>query len=331
MEADRMVNLKLTQENLDNEKKIVTEELRLRTENSPEARVLIAAQKALLGSHPYAFDPSGSKEDVAAATVESCRAFYGAHYHPNHAHLVVVGPVDAAAVLAEARRVFDPVPAGGTEPREIPPLLTWTYPEETDLQEDLPPVEAALMGFPLPPPDSEDADALDVLGQMLSGGSVDLFHEEHVRLRHRAIEAGTQVFDFRRGGGIVFYAVSLPYRRKATAFRDMLRTRETLSGLAWLTDESLLSAKRTILRRELRQAYDAEARADAIGRARWWLGDERRAFDRVDRIRKVTREQVAAAYRTYVGSARPIRIYLRPEHVPLMVRLFGWLYPLVAG
>ena len=92
-EGDRMRNLTLDEAGLENEKKIVIEELRLRTENDPMSRLLVAAQRALLGDHPYALDASGSKEDVARASLASCRAFYDAHYRPNHAHLVVVGPV----------------------------------------------------------------------------------------------------------------------------------------------------------------------------------------------------------------------------------------------
>ena len=52
-EADRMRDLVLTDQNLDNEKKIVTEELRLRTENDPMARLLVQAQRALLGDHGF--------------------------------------------------------------------------------------------------------------------------------------------------------------------------------------------------------------------------------------------------------------------------------------
>jgi len=330
MEADRMRNLVLSEAELENEKRIVIEELRVTTENDPYSRVLVEAQKALLGKHPYALEPTGTKQDVAAATLDSCRRFYDAYYQPNHAHLVIVGPVDAGATLEAVRRLFGPIPAGGHAPPDVPALDTWSYPPEVDLSEDLPPVETALLGFPLPPPDSGDADALDLLTQLLAGGSVDLFREEHVRERHRAIEAGTEVLDLRRGGGIVFYAVNLPYRRKATAFADMLETRERLSRLDWLTDERLESARRAILREELSGSLHAAERADAIGRARWWLGDDRRAFDRAQRIRAVTREQVAAAYRRYVGTPTPIRLYIRPEKVPILVRLFGWMYPLVA-
>jgi zinc protease len=84
-EADRMRHLAITEDNLANEKKIVTEELRMRGENDPVARLLVKAQQALLGDHPYAYDPSGSKEDVGNATVTRCRAFYDRYYHPNNA------------------------------------------------------------------------------------------------------------------------------------------------------------------------------------------------------------------------------------------------------
>ena len=36
--------------------------------------------------------------------------------------------------------------------------------------------------------------------------------------RGRAVEAGTEILRLRRGGAIVFWAASLPYRRKSTAF-----------------------------------------------------------------------------------------------------------------
>src|SRR5258706_2619483 len=50
-EADRMRGAALTQENLDNEKKIVTEELRRGTENDPMSRLLVQAQRGRPGEH----------------------------------------------------------------------------------------------------------------------------------------------------------------------------------------------------------------------------------------------------------------------------------------
>jgi zinc protease len=327
-EADRMRNLALTQENLDNEKKIVTEELRRGTENDPVSRLLVKAQRALLGEHPYAFDPSGSKADVAAATVGSCRAFYDSYYHPNNAHLVVVGPVHAELEMTTVRETFGAIERGGSTPPDVPPLFGWTFPSGFTLKEDIPPVEVVLVGAPLPPAAAADAPAVELLLEVLAGGSVDPLHEIVVSRRKKAIEAGIEKIGLRRGGGIVFYSASLPYRRKATAERVLDEAIAELDGMAWLTDQTLASGKRRLLEDDADALVFAAERASEIGTARWWLGDARLAFDRAARINAVTKDEVAAAWRLYVRDAKKIRIYVKPERVPAYIRLFGWLYPL---
>jgi zinc protease len=327
-EADRMRNLSLTDENLANEKKIVTEELRLRTENDPMSRLLVKAQHALLHDHPYAFDPSGSKTDVAAATIASCRAFYDAYYHPNNAHVVVVGPVDPEREIAAIRASFGTLPRAGATPPDVPPLDTWEFPPDTDLKEDIPPVEVALVGAPLPAADSEDATAVEVLLEVLAGGSVDPLREIVVSRRKKAVEAGIETIMLRRGGGLVFYSASLPYRRKKTAMRVLDEAIAELDRLEWLTDETLASGKRRMLKDDADTLVYAQERAQKIGQARWWQGSASLAFDRAARINAVTKDQAAAAWRTHVRDAKKIRVYARPEHVPAYIRLFGWLYPL---
>ena len=109
----------------------------------------------------------------------------------------------------------------------------------------------------------------------------------------------------------------------------MDRTIETLSRFEWLTEESLAGAKRSLRRVELGRVYFAAARAGSIGQARWWVEDEARAFDRAARIDAVSLEQVRQAFRKYVAEPRPVRLYLKPERVPIAVRLFGWIYTLV--
>lgn len=328
-EADRMVNLALTQEQLDNEIRIVTEELRLATENDPLSRAFNRATQALFGEHPYAIWPTGTKQDIAAATLESCRRFYGRYYGPSNAHLVIVGPVDARSTLATVERLFGAIPAGGETPPDVPSLLDWEFPAITRITEDLPPVEVTVLGFALPPPGSEDQWAIAVLKQLLSGGKIDLFREQLVSRRHKAIEAGTQILSQRRGGAIVFYAVNLPYRRERTAFRLMLETRDMLSDLEWLDDETLSAAKRSLKRTELKRVYHAASTAAEVGRSRWWLDDETAFFDRSTRIDAVSIDDVGEAWRRYVADRDGVRLYVKPERVPLWIRLFGWLYPLV--
>jgi predicted Zn-dependent peptidase len=328
LEADRMVHLSLTEENLANEKRIVSEELRLRMENDPFARVEVATLRAALGDHPYAHTPGGTREDVAAATLEQAREFYEAYYRPKNAHLVIVGPVGGAETIEMVREVFGELPASGRTPPDVPPVLGHDAPDLVELEEDLPPVETVIYAYRLPPADADDRWAVKVLKTMLAGREIDPFEEILVARREKAVYAMTEFYAQRRGGALLFGAAFLPHRSQRKEFRYVDEAIAEIGRLDWLTEQSLAAAKRLMERRAYEQAYYPSGRAAAVGRAAWWQGDGRLAFDEPERIAAVTREDVEAVFVKYVAEAEPIRVYLEPERVPLWIRLFGWLYPL---
>jgi len=327
MEAARMRGLDLSLGALDNEKKIVAEELRRTAENDPINRVAIAALGALLGDHPYAVTPLGTKAQIEAATVEGCRRFYDRYYRPDNAHLVIVGPVAIESKLAEVRRLFEAIGASPTPRDGIPPLVGWPFPEEVVLREDLPPVETAILAFPLPPADSEDYWAVRVMVQLLAGGAVDPFREEIVTRRDKALDAGVRPFRFRRAGALLFYSVALPYRRKTTAFRLMRGSLEELARMEWVTDDSVQAARQRLRREALETRFFSDRLAARVGRAGWWHDDPDLAFEEGRAIDAVTTARVAGAFARYVAGTTPARLYIRPEKVPLGIRMFSWLYP----
>lgn len=329
-EADRMLNLALNEDNLANEKKIVTEELRLRNENSPEARVFIKGEAAVFAGHPYAHSPAGTKEDIAAASLEHSLEFYRSFYGPQNAHLVIVGPLDPQDTLRAVLRTFGALAPRGRKPPEVPSVTDVPVPSDIRFKEDLPPAEVAFVWYRLPPADATDRDALVVLDSLLTGGQIEPFTDELVRRRHKAVDAGTEFVMARRGGGVMFYAAALPYRREKTAFRLIDETVAHLGRRAWLTPETLAAAKRRLTKQQHWKTFFASSRADAIGQAEWWQGDWRRGLDETKQVEAVTLEHVSAAFDKYIGHAKPVRLYISPEKVPLWVRLFGWLYPLVS-
>lgn len=327
LEASRMRELRLSSEELANEQRIVTEELRLAIENDPFTRLFVAALGALLGDHPYALTPAGTKADIDAATLEACRRFYDTHYRPPNAHVVVAGPVEPRRTLDAVRERFGAIEPGDPAPRrEIPAVVEHDFPPETVLEEDLPPVETAIVFFPLPAADHPDGEALELLTAMLAGAA-NPFREELVRRRGKALEAGIERLEARRGGAFAFFAAQLPYRRKATAFRLVDRAIGAMEAV--LTADRLDAARRALIRDAARERYSAEAQARAVGAARWLEGDPRRAFDRERRLRAVSIDDVRRVWRTWIEEAEPARLYVRPERVPLLVRLFGWAAPLV--
>jgi zinc protease len=104
MEADRMVNLRLNDQEVATERQVIIEERRVRTENVPSSLLAEQMTAALYQNHPYRIPIIGWMHEMAKLSREDALAFYKRYYAPNNAIVVVAGDVDPLAVkeLAEA-------------------------------------------------------------------------------------------------------------------------------------------------------------------------------------------------------------------------------------
>ncbi|MBK1620580.1 peptidase M16 [Lamprobacter modestohalophilus] len=72
-----------------------------------------ALYRAIFGDHPYATDPSGTPEAVAALTTDDLRAFHGRFYGAGNATIAMVGALDRAQAERIAARISAELPSGG--------------------------------------------------------------------------------------------------------------------------------------------------------------------------------------------------------------------------
>ena len=91
------------QEEVDKEKMRTVSSL-TQKKMEPQDLAVRMRDKVLYGTHPYG--ASATPESVGAITREDLVAFRDAHFLPNNATLVIVGDVEAAAVLAQVKEVF---------------------------------------------------------------------------------------------------------------------------------------------------------------------------------------------------------------------------------
>jgi zinc protease len=111
MESDRMVNLRLTPEEVETERQVILEERNQRTENEPGALFGEQRNAAQFMNHPYGIPVIGWRHEIEALTLEDAKAFYREHYAPNNAILIVAGDVDPEEVRAMAERHYGVIPA----------------------------------------------------------------------------------------------------------------------------------------------------------------------------------------------------------------------------
>ena len=111
MEADRMVNLQLSENDVVTERNVILEERRSRIENSPSAILSEQMDATLYYSHPYGIPIIGWEHEMEKLSRTDALTFYKHFYAPNNAILVVAGDVTGAQVHTLAKDIYGKLPA----------------------------------------------------------------------------------------------------------------------------------------------------------------------------------------------------------------------------
>ncbi len=109
LEADRMRNLHLLDEEFQKEIKVVMEERRLRTEDKPTGLTYEQFMASAFVSSSSRIPTIGWMNDLENMQLADLQAWYERWYAPNNAVLVVVGDVEPEAVLKLAQQYFGPL------------------------------------------------------------------------------------------------------------------------------------------------------------------------------------------------------------------------------
>lgn len=114
LESDRMGFLldAVTIEKLDNQREVVKNERRQRTDAAPYGLASEAAWQALFPlPHPYYGSVIGSMEDLDAATMDDVTQFFETWYAPSNATLTIVGDIDVEETKALVEKYFGSLPS----------------------------------------------------------------------------------------------------------------------------------------------------------------------------------------------------------------------------
>ena len=117
-EANRMTNLRLTDEVVETERQVVLEERRSRIDNEPQSRLNEMVTAALYLSYPYRVPIIGWKHEIEALSTQDILDFYRVWYAPNNAILVLQGDVTAAEVRPMVEKYYGVIPRAELPPRD---------------------------------------------------------------------------------------------------------------------------------------------------------------------------------------------------------------------
>ncbi|MFZ6771718.1 M16 family metallopeptidase [Undibacterium sp. SXout7W] len=110
MEADRMVNSRISGDDLKTEFSVVRNEME-KNENSSVGMLMQRVVSSAFQWHHYGKDTIGARTDIENVSIPRLQAFWRKYYQPDNATLVIAGAFDAASVLQQVSQHFGRIPA----------------------------------------------------------------------------------------------------------------------------------------------------------------------------------------------------------------------------
>jgi zinc protease len=299
LESDRMGFFlpALTQENLDTQRDVVTNERRQRVENQPYGLAGERLHELLYPEgHPYHWPVIGYLEDIAAATLEDVRSFFRTYYTPNNSVLTLAGDFQPANALERIAAWFGEIPAGPPVPPVAAPLPPLGGERRLVLPDDVR-LPRVYIGFRAPAYGQRPWYAADLLAAVLAGGKSSPLYRELVYERQIAQDIGASLGPYESAATFLLVATARP-------------------GVAIETlEEALLAAV-------ARAAAEPPDAAD-LERARSMLTDSYSALQKLESLADLF-SQFTTYFDDPAGVAREAGRYLEIAPQELMEYAAGW-------
>ncbi|MGH7122976.1 MAG: M16 family metallopeptidase [Stellaceae bacterium] len=315
LEAERMHDLMITEEQVTPEREVIIEERRTRVDNLPAALLDEQRNAVLFLSNHYRLPAIGWLSEMRGLGAEDARRFYATWYAPNNAVLVIAGDVEVARVRALAETYYGPIPPHPVPAHEAlvePPKVAGTRLEMTSGRVPSPEWSRSYLAPSYNEADGRPADALTVLAEILGGGESARLYQGLVIDKKLAVSAGAG-YDPNRGAGS-FNLYAEPRDGVSIADVEAAVTRE----IRRLLTEGVGAAEVDRVKQRL-QASALYSRDSLSGVARI-IGASMvagRSLDEIqawpERIGAVTPEQVMAVARQVLKDETAVTAVLSPE------------------
>ena len=215
LESDRMRSLKVTQENLDNQRHAVQEEKRLNYDNRPYSNAFLRLNELIFKNHANAHSTIGSMEDLDDASVEDVREFFRIYYAPNNAVLTITGDFDPQEARTLVEKYFATIPSQPAPPSvdvSEPPEVAARFESYPDRFAQLP---ALMLGWKVPARRSPDYYALALASDLLLEGESSRLYQQLVKGDESVVAVQGGIGERRGPSSLYLFAIPKPGRTTA--------------------------------------------------------------------------------------------------------------------
>ena len=288
------------------ERDVVMEERRLRVDSNPIGGLIEEFLAAAFRAHPYGQAGIGWVSDLQSFSREDAEAFFRTWYVPNNMTIAVVGDVKAAQVMPILEKYFARLPRG-PEPET---LRTVEPPQKGEVVITVPnPAQPIYVeGYHRPAAGTQDDAVYDALADVLSTDRTSRLYRSLVR--DKKIAAASGAFNGFPGSKypnlMLFYAVPTPGHGNEEVQAAIRAEIERMKSEP-VTDDELRMVKTRAKANLIRGLDSNQGLAGQLATYQALYGDWRELFRSVDKIDKVTKEDIQRVARaTLVPTNRTV-------------------------
>ncbi len=295
------------------ERDVVMEERRMRTESQPVGRLFEQFVVTAFTAHPYHHPVIGYASDIQSYTMTDAKEFFDTYYVPSNMVTAIVGDIDPKTLIPLLETYFGRIPG-----RPKPPALRTVEPpsiaEKVVTIKD--PAQPFYMeGYHKPAATHPDQPVFDAIDDILTNGRTSRFYRSLVRDKQIAVSAGAYGAYPGEKYPHLWVAYAVPARGVANetvqhAIREELDRLKTED----VTDEELAKFR---TRAKASLIYSLKSNlglAMSLTDYQTLFGDWRELFRYIQRFDRVTKEDIRRiARQTFMDSNR---VVARIETVP---------------
>jgi predicted Zn-dependent peptidase len=268
----------------------VTEERRMRTDNSPFGRLMEQFQCLAFIANGYSHSTIGHMSDLNTITRQDCEDFYRRNYVGKNICVAVVGDVDVVQVEKLARKYFGKIPAGDPRPVETrePDQLAE---KRMTIKEDTQPI--LMLGWKIEDQMNADWPVYQAIADILGQGRTSRLYTKLVKEDKQAVQAfsfagfpGSRYTNLMTVFGIPVKGVG------AAELETTIRAEVARLVTDGVTGEELAGVKQRARANFLRGLDSNGGLAGQLASYQMDTGDWRRLFSEVQRLEAVTPEDV---------------------------------------